>query len=91
MATETNQTWRKSRSSRKRRRHKAYDQEKLNLLRMELHTIMEQIRILDREMEEDPCLSSRQISIILGLLDGLKQDLQGTKLRIRELKGSTAA
>lgn len=91
MATKAERKWDRAGSSRKRRRNMGYDQERLKILRLELHTIMEQIRILDHEMEQDPCLSSREIAIILSLVETLKQDLEGTRLRIRELKGSTAA
>ncbi|MGD8842850.1 MAG: hypothetical protein PVJ83_05185 [Gammaproteobacteria bacterium] len=52
---------------------------------------MEQIRILDHEMEIDPCLSSEGVTIVLSLIDSLKQQLETTRLHIRELKGSTAA
>ena len=52
---------------------------------------MVQIKILEHEMEVDPCLSTEGIAIILSLVDSLKQELEGTRLRIRKLKASTAA
>jgi len=91
MASEKKRKWGETGSTGKRRRHKGHDHDQLKILRLELHTIMEQIKILDREMEEDPCLSSKEVTTILSLVNGLKQDLEGTRLRIRELEGSTAA
>jgi len=75
-----------------RRRRNAYvDEEQLKILRLDLHTIMEQIRMLDHELEVDPCLSPAGIATIMSLINDLKLELEGTRLRIRELKGSTAA
>jgi hypothetical protein len=80
-----------TRRGRKRRLIEDPNAERLVILRLDLHTIMEQIRILDHEMETDPCLSSEGVSIVLSLIDSLKQELETTRLHIRELKGSTAA
>jgi hypothetical protein len=46
--------------------------------------------MLDHEMEVDPCLSAEGITTILSLVDALKQELERTRLRIRDLKASTA-
>ena len=67
------------------------DQEQLKILRLDLQTITEQIKLLDQELEIDHCLSHTAISTIMCLIDTLKHELEGTRLRIRELKGSTAA
>ena len=67
------------------------DQEQLKILRLDLLTITEQIKLLDQELEIDHCLSPTAIATIMCLIDTLKHELEGTRLRIRELKGSTAA
>lgn len=76
---------------RKRRLNSDENQEQLALLRLDLYTIMEQIRILDHEMETDPCLSSDAVATVLSLIEGLKHQLEMTRIHIRELKQSTAA
>ena len=86
MATQAERKWGGAGSTGKRRRNKGHDQERLKILQLDLHTIMEQIKILDNEMEADPCLSSAEIAIILSLVDALKQELEGTRLRIQNLK-----
>jgi len=93
MATNTERRWGGKGSTAKRRRNRDQDQdqEQLKILRLDLHTIMEQIRMLDHELEVDHCLSPTGIATIMSLIDTLKQELEGTRLRIRELKGSTAA
>ena len=80
-----------TRRGRKRRLNGDANAERLVILRLDLHTVMEQIRILDHEMEIDPCLSSESVAVVLSLIDSLKQQLEATRLHIRELKGSTAA
>jgi hypothetical protein len=93
MATNTERKWGGKGSTAKRRRNRDQDQdqEQLKILRLDLYTIMEQIRMLDHELEVDHCLSPTGIATIMSLIDTLKHDLEGTRLRIRELKGSTAA
>jgi hypothetical protein len=86
MATEAEQKWDGTASTRKRRRTNDHDHEQLKILRLDLHTIMAQIKILEHEMEVDPCLSTHGIATVLSLVDALKQDLEGTRLRIRKLK-----
>lgn len=66
-------------------------QEALKLLQLDLHTLMEQIRLLDHELKTDPCLTTEGATIILSLVDTLRQELEEARLRILELKGSTAA
>ncbi len=91
MATNTQKKWGRKGAAAKRRRNMDHDQEQLKILRLDLHTIMEQIRMLDQELEVDHCLSPTGIATIMSLINTLKQELEGTQLRIRELKGSTAA
>ena len=50
-----------------------------------------EVIILDHELEVDPCLSPAGIATIMSLINDLKLELEGTRLRIRELKGSSAA
>jgi hypothetical protein len=91
MATKTQKTWGRKGAAAKRRRDMDQDQEQLKILRLDLQTITEQIKLLDQELEIDHCLSPTAISTIMCLIDTLKHELEGTRLRIRELKGSTAA
>jgi hypothetical protein len=77
-----------ARASRKRARNNGQDQERLKILRLDLNTIMEQIRILDQELEVDSCLSRKDIAVILSLAETLRRELEGTRLRIRELKSA---
>jgi len=86
MAIEAEQKWDGTASTIKRRRTNDHDLERLKILRLDLQTIMEQIHILEHEMEVDPCLSTQGITTVLSLVDALKQDLEGTRLRIRKLK-----
>jgi hypothetical protein len=66
-------------------------QEALKLLQLDLHTLIEQIRLLDHELKTDPCLTTEGATVILSRVDTLKQELEEARLRILELKGSTAA
>jgi hypothetical protein len=91
MASNTERSWGRKGGRAKRRRNSEHDQEQLKILRLDLHTITEQIRLLDQELEVDHCLSPAGIATIMALIDTLKHELEGTRLRIRELKGSTAA
>ena len=91
MATKTQKKWGRKGAAATRRRDMDQDQEQLKILRLDLHTITEQIKMLDQELEIDHCLSPTGIATIMGLIDTLKHELEGTRLRIRELKGSTAA
>jgi hypothetical protein len=77
-------------STRKRRRNKAPDPEQLKILRLDLHTIMEQIKLLDGEMEQDPCLSAGALGTVLAQIEALKQQLEQVRSRIRDLKAATA-
>ncbi|MGD2073779.1 MAG: hypothetical protein PVI91_03850 [Gammaproteobacteria bacterium] len=79
-----------TRSNRKRARDNDQDQERLKILRLDLNTILEQIRILDQELEVDSCLSQNDIAVILSLAENLRRELEGTRVRIRELKSSVA-
>jgi hypothetical protein len=92
MATNTQKKWgRKGAAAKRRRNNMDQDEEQLKILRLDLLTITEQIRMLDQELEVDQCLSPTGIATIMSLIETLKQELEGTRLRIRELKGSTAA
>ncbi|MCG6865744.1 MAG: hypothetical protein LJE58_10015 [Thiogranum sp.] len=93
MATEAQPRRRGARSTGKRRQDKdlARYQERLKLLRLDFHTLVEQIQILDHELQMDPCLTGDAMAVILSLIDALKQELEASRLRILDLKGSTAA
>ena len=91
MASNTQRKWGRKGAAAKRRRNMEQDQEQLKILRLDLLTITEQIKMLDQELEIDQCLSPAGIDTIMRLIDTLKHELEGTRLRIRELKGSTAA
>jgi len=93
MATDAQPRRRGARSTGKRRPDKdpARYQERLKLLRLDFHTIMEQIQILDHELQMDPCLTGDAMAVILSLIDALKQELEASRLGILELKGSSAA
>jgi hypothetical protein len=91
MATKTQKKWGRKGAAAKRRRNMEQDQEQLKILRLDLYTITEQIKMLDQELEIDHCLSPAGIATIMSLIDTLKHELEGTRLRIRELKESTAA
>jgi hypothetical protein len=52
---------------------------------------MEQIKLLDLELEQDPCLSAETISRVLSLVGALKEQLEQVRRHIRELKAATAA
>ena len=66
-------------------------QERLKLLRLDFHTLTEQIQILDHELRMDPCLTGDAVAIILSLIGALKQELETSRLRILDLKGPNAA
>ena len=91
MATEAEPRWTGRGRTRKRRRNKTPDPERLKILRLDLNTIMEQIKLLDLELEQDPCLSAQTISDVLTLVAALKQQLEQVRRHIRELKAATAA
>ncbi len=90
MATEAASQQRTAGTTRRRRRRKTPDPEQLKILRLDLHTIMAQIKLLDREMEQDPCLSPQALATILSLVESLKQQLEEVRGRIRELKVAIA-
>jgi hypothetical protein len=52
---------------------------------------MEQIQILDHELQMDPCLTADAVAVILSLVDALKHELESSRLRIADLRGSSAA
>jgi hypothetical protein len=78
-------------SSGKRRRSGECPDERLKLLRLDLCTIMAQIKLLERELDADLCLSTDGTRTILSLIAALKQELEAVSLHIGELKGSIAA
>lgn len=67
------------------------DDEGLKLLRLDLHTLTEQIRILDDELKADPCLTTEAVTTVLSLVDALKLELERARLRMLELEGPNAA
>ena len=75
----------------KRRRNNACDEAPLTILRLDLNTITEQIKILECELDADPCLCTEGTGTILSLVEALKQELKGIRLRIRQLKGAGPA
>jgi hypothetical protein len=75
----------------KRRRNNQCDEAQLKILRLDLHTLLAQIKMLEHELCVDPCLSTKGVSTVLSLVDALKQELEGVKHRIRQLKGVTTA
>ena len=75
----------------KRRWNNDRDEPQLTILRLDLNTITAQIKILEDELDADPCLSTDGTSTILSLVDVLKQELKGIRLRIERLKGSETA
>jgi len=91
MATRAQQKWKDSGSTVKRQRTNDRNEEQLKILRLDLHTIMAQIKMLEDELDVDPCLSTEGMNTVLSLVDTLKQELEGVRLRIRVLKGSNAA
>ena len=72
----------------KRRRNHDCDETPLTILRLDLNTIAEQIKMLECELDADPCLSTEGTGAIMSLVDALKQELKGIRLRIRQLKGA---
>jgi len=52
---------------------------------------MEQIQVLDRELELDPCLTDGDVATVVSLIEALKQALDMARRDIVELKASTAA
>ena len=75
----------------KRRWNNDRDEPQLTILRLDLNTITAQIKILEDELDADPCLSTDGTSTILSLVDALKQELKEIRLRIERLKGSETA
>jgi hypothetical protein len=75
----------------KRRWNNGRDEPQLTILRLDLNTITAQIKILEDELDADPCLSTDGTSTILSLVDALKQELKEIRLRIERLKGSETA
>ena len=88
MATRAQQKWRDSGSKGKRRRNNDCDEAPLTILRLDLNTITEQIKMLEFELDADPCLCTEGTATILSLVDALKQELKEIRLRIRQLKGA---
>jgi hypothetical protein len=88
MATRAQQKWKNSGSKGKRRRNIDCDETPLTILRLDLYTITEQIKILECELCTDPCLCTEGTGTILSLVAALKQELKGIRLRIRQLKAS---
>ena len=88
MATRAQQKWKDSGSKGKRRRNNHCDESPLTILRLDLNTITEQIKILECELDADPCLCTEGTATILSLVEALKQELKGIRLRIRQLKGA---
>ena len=78
-------------SSGKRWRNCECADEQLKLLRFNLCTIMAQIKLLERELDVDLCLSADGTRTILSLIAALKQELEVVSFHIGELKGSIAA
>lgn len=78
-------------SSGKRRQSCECADERLKLLRLDLCTIMAQIKLLERELDVDLCLSTDGTRTILSLIAALKQELEVVSLHIGHLKGSVAA
>jgi len=93
MATEAQRRRRGARTTGKRHPDKDLDrhQERLKLLRLDFHTLMEQIQILDHELQIDPCLTADAVAAILSLVDALKHELESSRLRIVALRGTSAA
>ena len=88
MANRAQQKWKDSGSKGKRRRKNNTDAAPQAILRIDLNTITEQIKILECELEADPCLCTEGTGTILSLVEALKQELKGIRLRIRQLKGA---
>lgn len=88
MATRAQQKWKDSGSKGKRRRNNDCDETPLTILRLDLNTITEQIKMLECELDADPCLCTGGTDTILSLVKALKQELKGIRLRIRQLKGA---
>jgi hypothetical protein len=78
-------------ASGKRRQNRECPDERLKLLRLDLCTITAQIKLLERELDADLCLSTDGTKTILSLIAALKQELEAVSLHIGQLKGSTAA
>jgi hypothetical protein len=89
MANKAQRKWNRSDATGKLPRKNDLDEKRLKILRLDLHTILSQIKILEHELDVDPCLSTEGINTILSLADALKQELEEVRLHIRELKGST--
>jgi hypothetical protein len=88
MATRAQQKWKNSGSKGKRRRNIDCDETPLTILRLDLYTITEQIKILECELYTDPCLCTESTGTILSLVEALKEELKGIRLRIKQLKAS---
>ena len=88
MATRAQRKWKDSGSKGKRQRNIDCDDSPLTILRLDLNTITEQIKILECELDADPCLCTEGTGTILSLVEALKQELKGIRLRIRQLKGA---
>jgi len=86
MATRAQQKWKDSGSKGKRRRNNHCDESPLTILRLDLNTITEQIKMLECELDADPCLCTEGTATILSLVEALKQELKGIRLRIKQLK-----
>jgi hypothetical protein len=87
MATRAQQKWKDSGSKGKRRQNNDCDEAPLAILRLDLGTITEQIKMLESELDTDPCLCSGGTATILSLVEALKQELKEIRLRIKQLKG----
>jgi hypothetical protein len=66
------------------------NREELRLLRLEAHTVMEQIKILHQEMEDDPCLSHAG-KPLLAQIKALTEEMQKIGIRLKKLETLTAA
>jgi len=66
-------------------------QERLKLLRLDFHTFLEQIQILDHELQMDLCLTANAVAEILSRIGALQQELEASRLRIQDLKAASAA
>ncbi len=86
MATRAQQKWKDSGSKGKQRRNKDRNEAPLAILRLDLSTITEQIKILECELDADPCLCADGTATILSLVDALKQELTEIRLRVKQLK-----
>jgi hypothetical protein len=86
MTTRAQKKWKGSGFRGKRRRNNDSDEALLSILRLDLNTITEQIKILECELDADPCLCADGTATILSLVESLKHELTEIRLRIKQLK-----